>query len=48
MGDVDKGLRHALRQCEEKFHDIPDTMHRLAIKGHLEARTPCPGSKLYW
>ena len=46
IGDLDKA-RHALRKCEEKFHDIPDTMFRLAaIKGHVEARTPCPGSKL--
>jgi hypothetical protein len=48
IGDLDKA-RHALRKCEEKFHMIPDTMYRLAaIKGHVEARTPCPGSRLYW
>jgi hypothetical protein len=48
IGDLDKA-RHVLCQCEEKFHDIPDTMARLAaIKKHVEDRTPCPGSKLYW
>jgi hypothetical protein len=48
IGDLDKA-RHVLRQCEAKFHDIPDTMYRLAeIKRHVEAGTPCPGSRLYW
>ena len=28
--------RHALKQCEEKFRNVPDTMRRLAeIKKHL-------------
>jgi hypothetical protein len=29
IGDLDKA-RRALRECEEKFHHIPDTMARLA------------------
>ncbi len=48
IGDTAKAW-HALRVCEDKFRDVPDTMSRLAaIKKHLEAGTPCPGSKLYW
>jgi hypothetical protein len=29
IGDLDKA-RHALKQCEEKFRNVPDTMRRLA------------------
>jgi hypothetical protein len=48
IGDLDKAW-YALRECEAKFRHIPDTMGRLAqIKHHLEERTPCPGSRLYW
>ena len=47
IGDLDKA-RYVLKQCEDKFHDIPDTMGRLAaIRQHVEDKTPCPGSRLY-
>lgn len=48
IGDLDKA-GHVLRICEEKFHNVPDTMARhAAIRGHVEKKTPCPGSILYW
>lgn len=48
IGDMEKA-RHAWAKCAEKFSHIPDTMHRLnAIKVHMDAGTPCPGSRLYW
>jgi hypothetical protein len=48
IGDLDKA-RYVLHTCEQKFQGIPDTMSRVAaIKKHVEDRTPCPGSILYW
>lgn len=47
IGDCDKA-RYVLRDCKRRFGGIPDTMHRAAlIEAHLDAQTPCPGSRLY-
>jgi hypothetical protein len=46
IGDTAKAW-HVLRACEDKFHDVPDTMARLAgIKKHLKAKSlnPAPSS----
>ncbi|MGH7211225.1 MAG: hypothetical protein ACREF1_07155, partial [Acetobacteraceae bacterium] len=48
IGDRERAFHH-LRRCEETFSGVPDTMARLAaIRRHLEAGTPCPGSRLFW
>ena len=48
IGDEDKA-RSVLSDCKERFANIPDRMHRAAaIELHLNAKSPCPGSRLYW
>jgi hypothetical protein len=48
IGDKGK-CRHTLEDIKKRFAGVPDTMWRLAqIEGHLDAGTPCPGSRLDW
>jgi hypothetical protein len=47
IGDTEKAW-HVLRACEDKFHDVPDTMARLAgIKKRLEAKSLAPALSAY-
>jgi hypothetical protein len=48
IGDMEKAWR-ALNALKEQFSSEPDTMIRAAeVERHLAAKTPCPGSRLYW
>jgi hypothetical protein len=48
IGDMDKAW-HALNVVKKEFSSEPDTMRRAGeLEKHLAAKTPCPGSRLYW
>jgi hypothetical protein len=48
IGDMDKA-RRALNVVKKEFSSERDTMRRAEeVEKHLAAKTPCPGSRLYW
>ena len=47
VGDTDNA-RRVLQDCKSRFSGVVDTMYRASvIEAHLDAGTPCPGSRLY-